>query len=184
MFPPGFCTYVEVERLTDKLCGALRPGHFRGVATIVTKLFNIIQPDYAYFGQKDAQQALVIRRMVADLDMNLELITVPTVRESSGLAMSSRNSFLSEEEKAAATVLYRSLEEARRAVASGERDVEKLRRLVSELIGQERLATLCYAEIYSLPELAPLQTLQGQALLAVSVRIGKTRLIDNIILEA
>ena len=184
MYSSGFCTYVEVQRLTDKLCGASRPGHFRGVTTVVAKLFNIIQPDYAYFGQKDAQQALVIRRMVADLNMALEVITVPTVREPSGLAMSSRNSLLSEEGRAAAAVLYRSLEAARLAVARGEKDAKELRRLVVDMIGREKLANLDYAEIHSLPDLEPLSTLQGQALLALAVKIGKVRLIDNIILEA
>ena len=129
MYPPGYCTYVDVERITENMCGASRPGHFRGVATVVTKLFNIVRPDAAFFGQKDAQQALVIRRMAADLNMDLEIVTVPTVREPDGLAMSSRNVYLDPEQRRAALVLAGSLDRAVEAVRAGE-DVLQIRRLV------------------------------------------------------
>ena len=137
MYPPGYCTYVDVERITENMCGASRPGHFRGVATVVTKLFNIVRPDAAFFGQKDAQQALVIRRMAADLNMDLEIVTVPTVREPDGLAMSSRNVYLDPEQRRAALVLAGSLDRAVEAVRAGERDVLQIRRLVEEPIRAE-----------------------------------------------
>jgi pantoate--beta-alanine ligase len=127
MYPPGYCTYVDVERITENMCGASRPGHFRGVATVVTKLFNIVRPDAAFFGQKDAQQALVIRRMAEDLNMDLEIVTVPTVREPDGLAMSSRNVYLDPEQRRAALVLAGSLDRAVEAVRAGERDVQRIR---------------------------------------------------------
>lgn len=184
MYPPRFCSYVEVTNLTEKLCGASRPGHFRGVTTVVAKLFNIVQPDFAYFGQKDAQQVVVIQRMVADLNMKLTVVAAPTVREPDGLAMSSRNSYLSPEERQAATVLYQSLEAARRSVAAGERSASKIRELVMAMIRNEKRAIMEYVEIYCWPDLEPLATLQGQALLALAIRIGKTRLIDNTILAA
>lgn len=183
MYPPGYCTYVEVERLTEKMCGASRPGHFRGVATVVTKLFNIVKPDVAFFGQKDAQQALVIQGMVADLNMDLEIVTVPTVRESDGLAMSSRNVYLDPEQRRAALVLSRSLDRAVEAVRAGERDVARIRQMVENLIRAEPLARIDYVEIYSYPGLEPVERLQGQALLALAVKFGQTRLIDNVILE-
>lgn len=183
MYPPGYCTYVDVERITENMCGASRPGHFRGVATVVTKLFNIVRPDAAFFGQKDAQQALVIRRMAADLNMDLEIVTVPTVREPDGLAMSSRNVYLDPEQRRAALVLAGSLDRAVEAVRAGERDVLQIRRLVEELIRAEPLALIDYVEIYSYPGLEPVERLQGQALLALAVKFGQTRLIDNVILE-
>lgn len=183
MYPAGYCTYVEVERMTDKLCGQSRPGHFRGVATVVTKLFNIVQPDYAYFGQKDAQQVLVIQKMAADLNMNLEVIAVPTVREEDGLAMSSRNVYLDPEQRQAALVLSRSLRKAQEAFRAGERDAKKIRQLVVDQIRSEPLAEIDYVEIYSHPGLEPLETTEGPALLALAVKIGRTRLIDNIVLE-
>jgi len=182
MYPAGYCTYVEVERLTDKLCGRSRPGHFRGVATVVTKLFNIVKPDVAFFGQKDAQQALVIKRMTADLNMDVEVVTVPTVREADGLAMSSRNVYLNEEERQAATVLYRSLCRAEEAFAQGTRDAAALRRLVEETIRTEPLAHIDYVEIYTHPELEPVEEITGPVLLALAVKIGRARLIDNIVL--
>jgi pantoate--beta-alanine ligase len=183
MYPEGYCTYVDLGDLTDKLCGRSRPGHFRGVATVVAKLFNIVRPDYAYFGQKDAQQVLVIRQMAADLDMDLEIVTVPTVREPDGLAMSSRNVYLSPAERQAATVLFHSLEMAGREVAAGERDAAKLHRMVMEMIKSEPLAEIDYVEIYGYPGLAPVAVLDGAALLAVAVKFGRTRLIDNTLLE-
>jgi pantoate--beta-alanine ligase len=183
MYPPGFCTWVDVERITENLCGASRPGHFRGVATVVTKLFNIVRPDVAFFGQKDAQQALVIRRMAADLNLDLEIVTVPTLREPDGLARSSRNVYLDPAQRRAAPVLARSLERAAEAVRAGERDVQKIRRLVEDLIRAEPLAQIDYVEIYSYPGLEPAERLQGPALLALAVKFGPTRLIDNVILE-
>ncbi|MGI6492706.1 MAG: pantoate--beta-alanine ligase [Peptococcaceae bacterium] len=183
MYPPNFCTYVDVEQLTNKLCGLSRPGHFRGVATVVTKLFNIIRPDYAYFGQKDAQQALVIKRMVRDLNMGLEVVVVPTVREPDGLALSSRNVFLAPDQRLAALSLSRSLEHARQLVEAGERDAAKIRQAVIDMIAAEPLAAIDYVELYTYPDLEPIQRLEGATLLALAVKIGQTRLIDNIILE-
>jgi len=153
------------------------------VATVVTKLFNIVSPDKAYFGQKDAQQVLVIKRMVQDLNMPLEIVTVPTVREADGLAMSSRNVYLSPAERQGALVLSKSLGKACEAVAAGERDAAKIRQLVVDLIRSEPLAGIDYVEIYSYPDLEPVDTLNGPALLALAVRFGQTRLIDNTILE-
>lgn len=182
MYPQGFATYVEVEGLTECLCGLSRPGHFRGVATVVAKLFNIVRPDKAFFGWKDAQQVLVIRRMVEDLNMDLEIVAVPTVREEDGLAMSSRNVYLSPEERRAATVLPRSLEAARRAYESGERDAGRLVELVRGIIAAEPRAQADYVEIRSIPDLKPITKLGGPALLALAVRFGATRLIDNVVL--
>lgn len=182
MYPAGFCAYVDVERLTEKLCGLTRPGHFRGVATVVTKLFNIVKPDYAFFGQKDAQQALVIRRMVNDLNMDLEVVTVPIVREADGLAMSSRNVYLTSEQRLAALVLSRSLQKAREIFLAGERDAARLRQLIVDMIEAEPLAEIDYVEIFSYPELEPADRIQYPALLALAVKFGRTRLIDNTIL--
>jgi len=183
MYPPGACTFVDLERITEKLCGLSRPGHFRGVATVVTKLFNIVRPDAAFFGQKDAQQALVIRRMAKDLDLDIEIITVPTVRDADGLAMSSRNIYLEPEERRAALVLSRSLAGAQKSVQAGERDVAAIRRIVTGMIAGEPLVEIEYAEIYSYPDLEPVAALQGPVLLALAVKIGRTRLIDNTVLE-
>jgi len=182
MYPAGFCTNVDVERLTEKLCGLTRPGHFRGVATVVTKLFNIVKPDYTFFGQKDAQQVLVIQRMANDLNMDLEVVTVPIVREADGLAMSSRNVYLTSEQRLAALVLSRSLQKAREIFSAGERDVVKLRQLIVDMIEAEPLAEIDYVEIYSYPELESADRLQCPALLALAVKFGRTRLIDNTIL--
>lgn len=183
IYPAGYCTYVDVERITEKLCGLSRPGHFRGVATVVAKLFNIIKPDFAYFGQKDAQQALVIKRMVTDLNMDLEVVTVPTVREADGLAMSSRNVYLEPDQRRAALVLSRSLHMAEEAFRGGERDAAKIRQLVIDKIKLEPLANVDYVEIYSHPDLEPVEQIQGPALLALAVKIGRARLIDNTILR-
>ena len=182
IYPEGYCTYVDVERITEGLCGLTRPGHFRGVATVVAKLFNIVMPDRAYFGQKDAQQVLVIKRMAADLNMDLEVVTVPTIRETDGLAMSSRNIYLDSDQRRAALVLSQSLQAAADAVAAGERDVAGIRQLVVEMIEKEPLAIIDYVEIYSHPDLATIKELNDPALLAIAVKIGQTRLIDNIIL--
>ena len=183
IYPPGYCTYVDVERITERLCGFSRPGHFRGVATVVTKLFNIVKPDQAFFGQKDAQQVLVIQRMAADLNMEVGIVTVPTVRELDGLAMSSRNVYLDAGQRQAALVLSRSLKMAADEVRAGERSAVKIRQLVIEMIKAEPLADIDYVEIYSHPELEPVELIEGPALLAMAVKIGQTRLIDNAILR-
>lgn len=183
MYPEGYSSFVDIEGITQKLCGLSRPGHFRGVATVVNKLFNIIQPNKAFFGQKDAQQVLVLARMVADFNMNVKLEVVPIVREADGLAMSSRNAFLSAEERQAGLVLSRSLKLAEQLVAEGETDVEKIRTQVIAEIRTETLAECEYAEVYKYPMLQEVTVLQDRALLALAVRIGNTRLIDNTILE-
>ena len=184
MYPDGYDTVVNVgESITGKLCGVKRPGHFTGVATVVTKLFNIIQPHRAYFGQKDAQQVAVIERMVTDLNMDITVVAVPIVREQDGLAMSSRNIYLSPAERQAAPVLHSSLQLARQLVQRGERNAGVLRRVVKEEIAKEPLAQLDYVELYYYPSLRPVNTIDGKILLAVAAKFGAARLIDNIILE-
>lgn len=183
MYPDGYASFIEIEGITEKLCGLSRPGHFRGVATVVNKLLNIIEPDKAFFGQKDAQQVLVLQRMVADFNINVSLEVVPIVREADGLAMSSRNAFLSAEERRAGLVLSRSLKLAEELVAQGERNVETIRSKVMEKIQTEKLAACDYVEIFNYPALQEISILQDKAILALAVRIGKTRLIDNTILE-
>ncbi|MCE5287130.1 MAG: pantoate--beta-alanine ligase [Pelosinus sp.] len=181
MYSAGYATYINVEGITDKLCGKSRPGHFRGVATVVSKLFNIVQPDTAFFGQKDAQQVAVIERMVRDLNMAIQIEVVTIVREADGLARSSRNTYLSKEEREAALVLSRSLRLASEAAAKGERKAAALKSLVETEIKGESLAKIEYVEIYSYPDLAEIEEVKETALLAVAVRFGTTRLIDNII---
>lgn len=183
MYPDGYITYVTVDgALTDKLCGAKRPGHFRGVATVVTKLINLAKADEAFFGQKDAQQVAVIRRVVRDLNLNVHIRMVPIVREASGLARSSRNAYLSAEEKTAALILSRSLQEAERAFTEGETNVKKLVEIVRKILQGELMAKIDYVECYSFPDLKPEETIRTASLLAIAVKIGKTRLIDNVIL--
>jgi len=182
MYPGGFSTWVDVEKVTGRLEGASRSGHFRGVATVVAKLFNIIQPNRAYFGQKDAQQAVVIKRMVADLNMNLEIVVVPTVRESDGLAMSSRNSYLNPEERQSAAVLFGALSLARQLWQFGERDGDKIRCEMRLLIEKEPLARIDYVSIADADALEELEVIDRPALASLAVRIGRTRLIDNILL--
>lgn len=182
MYPAGYATYVEVHALQDVLCGASRPGHFRGVATVVLKLLNIVQPDVAYFGQKDAQQARLIERMVRDLNVPVAIRTCPIVREADGTALSSRNAYLSPQERKQATVLHRALEETRRRVDAGERLAAPLLAEIAKVIGQAPAARLDYASIVDLETLAPLDKLRGRVLVAVAVFIGQTRLIDNIVL--
>lgn len=183
MYPEGYCTYVNVEGdITKKLCGAQRPGHFRGVATVVTKLMNLSRADEAFFGQKDAQQVVVIRRFVEDLNINVHIHMVPIVREENGLARSSRNQYLSPKEKEAALILSRSLQRAKEAYSFGEREPEKIKQVVIDTLATEPLAAIDYVDIYSFPALQPITTVDGQALLAIAVRIGTTRLIDNVIL--
>lgn len=182
MYPPGYQTWVEVEALTKGLEGAMRPGHFRGVATVVAKLFNATQPHKAYFGQKDAQQAAVIRRMAADLNFPLEVLVCPTRRETDGLALSSRNKYLSEAERKAATILFRALSAARELYDAGERDGEMLRRMLKEVIASEPLAQMQYVSCADYDSLEELDTVAGKALLSMAVFLGKTRLIDNFVL--
>ena len=183
MYPPGFSSWVDVEKVTERLEGASRPGHFRGVATIVAKLFNIVQPSRAYFGQKDAQQVVVIKRMVADLNMGIEIVVVPTVRESDGLAMSSRNIYLSPKERQAATILFKALTLARKLGRGGEKDAEKIRRQMTALIQKEPLAQIDYVSIADAETLEELNLIDRPAVASLVVRIGKTRLIDNMPLE-
>jgi pantoate--beta-alanine ligase len=180
MYPPGFSSWVDVEKVTEQLEGASRPGHFRGVATIVAKLFNIVQPTRAYFGQKDAQQVVVIKRMLGDLNMNLEVVVVPTARESDGLAMSSRNVYLNSKERRAATILFKALTLAHRLWRDGERDAAKIRRQMTSLIQKEPLAQIDYVSIADVGTLEELDLLDRPAVASLAVRIGKTRLIDNV----
>jgi pantoate--beta-alanine ligase len=183
VYSPGFSSWVDVEKVTERLEGASRPGHFRGVATIVTKLFNIVQPTRAYFGQKDAQQVVVIKRMVADLNMDLEVVLVPTVRESDGLAMSSRNIYLNPKERQAATILFKALTLAQQLRRGGEKDAEKIRRQMAALIQKEPLAHVDYVSIADAETLEELNLLDRTAVASLAVKIGKTRLIDNMPLE-
>lgn len=183
VYPPGFQTWVSVEEVTRPLEGSVRPGHFRGVATMVAKLFNAIGPHKAYFGQKDAQQTVVIRQMAKDLNFPLEIVVCPIVREQDGLAMSSRNVYLNPDERRAATALWRALQAAQAAYTAGERDAQRLRQVMSDTINAEALAHLQYvscAQSDTLQELDGL--LAGKALLSMAVYIGKTRLIDNWVL--
>jgi len=182
MYPPGISTWVDVEGVTKRLEGAARPGHFRGVATVVAKLFNIVEPSKAYFGQKDAQQVVVIQKMVTELNMNLEVVVVPTLREPDGLAMSSRNVYLNPEERQAAVVLWRSMNLAKGLQQKGERDAEKLRNEMVALIKKEPLARIDYVSIADPRTLDELSQIKGSALVSMAVYIGKTRLIDNLIL--
>ena len=182
MYPSGYQTWVQVEALTKPLEGAQRPSHFRGVATVVAKLFNSVQPAKAYFGQKDAQQVAVIRRMTHDLNFPLEIVICPTVREPDGLAMSSRNTYLDPEQRQAATVLYRALSAAKEAFEAGQRDAEKLRTLVRETIAAEPLAEMQYVSCADYDTLEELDTITGKALLSMAIFVGKTRLIDNFVL--
>lgn len=183
MYPFEPRAFVEVEGLTEGLCGRFRPGHFRGVTTVVAKLFHIVGPDVAYFGEKDAQQLYVIRRMVQDLDFPVEIRGVPTVRESDGLAMSSRNTYLSPAERAAAPALYRGLSRARDLAAAGERDAARLIAAVREEIAREPLMREQYVEVVDVDELKPLSTIDGKALVAAAVFVGETRLIDNVVID-
>lgn len=179
MYPSGYQTYVDVEKVTLPLCGASRPGHFRGVTTVVAKLFNIVQPDVALFGKKDFQQLAVIRRMVADLNMPVEIVGMPIVREADGLAMSSRNSYLSPDERRAALCLIHGIVEARRHYSAGERINERLKNIVMSIISSEPLAVADYIELRDTDTLEEMPIVGENTLLALAVRIGKTRLIDN-----
>jgi pantoate--beta-alanine ligase len=183
IYPAHFSSWVEVGGITKRLEGASRPTHFRGVSTICNKLFNIVQPTKAYFGQKDAQQLLVIKKMVADLNMNLEIVACPTIRESDGLAMSSRNTYLNPEERQAATVLYQSLNLAQQMWSQGEKDGDHIRQAMNVLIQQQPLATIDYVSIANTETLEELDRITPPALVSMAVRIGKTRLIDNVVLK-
>jgi pantoate--beta-alanine ligase len=183
MYPEGYQTWVEVEEMTRPLEGAMRPGHFRGVTTIVAKLFNGVQPDKAYFGQKDAQQAAVIRRMVRDLNFPIEVVVCPIVREPDGLAMSSRNVYLDRKQRQAATILSRSLREAKEAYDNGERDAGMLRQIIRDTLATEPLAEVQYVSCADYEALEELETVESKALLSMAVFVGKTRLIDNFVLE-
>ncbi|RPJ29077.1 MAG: pantoate--beta-alanine ligase [Chloroflexi bacterium] len=182
MYPPGYQTWVEVETVTRPLEGAMRPGHFRGVTTIVAKLFNGVQPDRAYFGQKDAQQAAVIRQMRRDLNFPIEIVICPIVREPDGLAMSSRNVYLDPEERNAATVLYRSLNATKNAYENGERQAENLRQIMKDVLASEPLAQMQYVSCADYDTLEELEKVTGKTLLSMAVFFGKTRLIDNFVL--
>jgi pantoate--beta-alanine ligase len=183
MYPQGFSTHVEVEGLSDILCGAIRPGHFRGVATVVAKLFNIVPAQRVYFGQKDAQQLAVIKRMAADLDFALEVVAVPTVREEDGLAMSSRNIYLTGRDRDDALVLARALRTAAGMIEAGERDVSEISEAMQGVFDALPSVNLEYIAICDTIYLQPLEELHGEVLIAVAARVGKARLIDNMVFE-
>lgn len=182
MYPPGYATYVQVEGITDKLCGRSRPGHFRGVATVVTKLLTIVRPDKAFFGQKDYQQALVVRRLVTDLHLGAEIVIVPTVREADGLAMSSRNSYLHPAERQQALGLYQALQAGREAIGRGERRVDAVEAKMRKVMEQAGVQ-VDYAEVCRAADLENPAEIAGSILLAVAGWVGATRLIDNLLLE-
>lgn len=183
MYPNGYSSYINVENLTEELCGKSRPTHFRGVTTIVGKLFNITQANRAYFGQKDAQQLAVIKRMVTDLNFNIEIIACPIIREEDGLAKSSRNVYLSTEERIQALVLNRSLLEAEKLFNAGERNTEVLKQTIAGIIATAPLANIDYIEAVDFETIKPVSNVEGEILIALAVRFGSTRLIDNIILK-
>ena len=179
MYAFGNCTFVDMDHLTKGLCGKTRPTHFRGVCTVVSKLFNIVTPDRAYFGEKDAQQLAVIRRMVRDMNFNLTIVGCPIVREEDGLAMSSRNTYLNPAERKAALILHKSLTMGQEMIEAGEKDVQKIKNAIVKQIKTERLARIDYVELVDTETLEPVKTITGSILTAIAVYIGKTRLIDN-----
>ncbi len=184
MYPNGSSTFVEVEGETTKiLCGKSRPSHFKGVTTVVNILFNIVQPNKAYFGQKDAQQVAVLIKMVRDLHQNLEIVVCPIVREKDGLAMSSRNTYLDTQQRKDATILHQSLQEAELHFKNGENNVGNLTQFIRKKLSEKSSADIDYIEIYDFPSLTKIEKIDHKALAAIAVRFGKTRLIDNIILE-
>ena len=183
MYAPDFCTWVDMDVLSKTLCGKSRPIHFRGVCTVVSKLFNIVTPDRAYFGQKDAQQLAIIRRMVRDLNMDIEIVGCPIVREEDGLAKSSRNTYLNEEERAAALILSKAVFLGQKMVADGETDTAVIKKAMIEKIESEPLAKIDYVEIVDGLSMQPVDKIEGSILAAMAVYIGKTRLIDNFIIE-
>lgn len=182
IYPQGFSTHVEVKGLSEKLCGAFRPGHFRGVATVVTKLLNIVSPDRAYFGQKDFQQAVIIKRLVRDLDMGIGVEVCPTIREEDGLAMSSRNLYLSSAERKAATVIHRALLEASEAIRSGTVNAEAIKKgMLDKLASEPLVSEVQYCSVYDPETLEEITVVEKEALLAVALKLGATRLIDNML---
>ncbi len=183
VYPEGYATYVQVEKGTDVLCGRSRPNHFKGVTTIVSKLFNMVKPHRAYFGQKDGQQFLIIRQMVDDLNMDIEVVACPTAREEGGLAMSSRNKYLSPQEREAALVINRTLQKAKKWIEEGERDGWEIKKKMEREIRAEPLATLDYASVVSRESLQELGEIKGPIMIAIAAFIGSTRLIDNVWLE-
>jgi pantoate--beta-alanine ligase len=183
IYPPGFLTYVTVDGIGDRLEGRSRPGHFRGVATVVLKLFEIVQPDYAYFGRKDAQQVCVIQHMVRDLNLHVQIVVCPILREPDGLALSSRNAYLGAEERHAAIVLYHSLQAAREKLAAGSRDTLELQNTMRSVFEKEPLAHLDYAEVVSADGFEPTARVSRTSYVLVAARLGKTRLLDNMLVE-
>ena len=183
MYHEDFCTFVDMNGLTKELCGKSRPIHFRGVCTVVNKLFNIVSPHKAYFGQKDAQQLAVIKRMVRDLNIDVEIVGCPIVREEDGLSKSSRNTYLSTEERQAATILNKSLVKAKELIALGERNADKVIKTIEEIIALEPLAKIDYIQIVDSLSIEPVEVLEKSVLVAIAVFIGKTRLIDNFTFE-
>ena len=182
MYPQGYKTYVEVHDLQDKLCARSRPGHFQGVCTVVLKLFNIIDPDISFFGQKDAQQAIILKKMVKELNLEVKIEVLPIIREEDGLALSSRNKHLTHQERRAALVLSKSLKEAQSMMEKGQRDSAAIIKGMKEIIGKEPLVKIDYVEIVDMDNLDPVPRIEEEALAAVAVFIGKVRLIDNTIL--
>ncbi len=185
MYPKGFATYVNVEGLSDPMEGAARPGHFRGVATVLTILFNAVRADFAYFGQKDAQQVLVVRRLVRDLAFDTEIVVLPTVREESGLALSSRNAYLKDNERRAAAILYRALSQAREVYAEGERNAKRLAEVVRHTVETEPRARLEYVSVVDAETMSKFDQMTDDrpVLIALAAQVGATRLIDNIIIQ-
>jgi pantoate--beta-alanine ligase len=184
MYPVPPLTFVEVGRLSQHLCGKFRPGHFRGVATVVLKLLNIVRPHLAYFGEKDMQQLTIIKRLVTDLNLAVTIVGVPTVREPDGLALSSRNKYLTSEERVAAPALYRALQEASNRIRAGERDVAKARDAALMVLNASPLIRVEYFEVVDPDELQPVSEIQGSVRIASAIWIGKTRLIDNVFVRA
>jgi pantoate--beta-alanine ligase len=183
MYPKGYATFVNVEGITEKMCGASRPGHFRGVTTVVAKLLNLVQPHRAYFGQKDAQQSVVIKRMAADLNFGIEIVVMPTVREDDGIAMSSRNRYLSPEERQSALVLSKSLRMAENLIKSGQHDAAEISRRMRDMIEAEPFTKIDYISIVDADTLADVDLVSRKILIAIAVFVGKTRLIDNVVLD-
>jgi pantoate--beta-alanine ligase len=183
IYPAGFSTYVNVEGISDRLEGRSRPGHFRGVSTVVLKLFEIIQPDFAYFGRKDAQQVSVLQQMIRDLNLDTQIVVCPIVREPDGLALSSRNAYLNHDEHRAATVLHRGLEAARAAISAGARDAVELQSTIRSVFEKEPLARLDYAEVVSAENFEPIVRVSRASYVLLAAYLGKTRLIDNMLIE-
>jgi len=184
IYPEGYLTYVNVEELSEKLCGAFRPGHFRGVTTIVAKLFNIVKPTRAYFGQKDFQQSVIISKMTYDLNMDIDIVVCPTVRDKDGLAMSSRNSYLNNSQRQAATIIYKCLKETSESIKSGIIEIKNVKRFMLDFLRKEPLISeIDYAGIYDISSLEELSAEKENMLLAIALRIGNTRLIDNMLIN-